>query len=583
SSLAQPAPPPRPPPGEAHFFIDETVDTVAFADLEASFQFGADDYVEINNKGTKRRVTADAVKFVATAGKTSFLVDNDEADGRDNWKELKGLSFEAYNRVGKNAYSDDNERKGELALRYRPAVKTNDWKSESFYQVLVGYAAKADHETRAPIVVKASRSSPIIQLAYTPHARAEVPLEIDASASFTVQGSKLKFRWEQTGGPAVKLPQPNAAVAKFIVPRQDVQQVAWESLCRALMRHPDFVFTRPPSIERVESKLEKKRLQLVKIALDLVGRPPTKPELERLAVGASLEQMIDTYLQSRQFKDFYFHRARLYLESHGTEQQDEPACLWCHVAFNNLPFQEILTADYTIDADMRKQPRPAHHGRTGVLTTQGFIEGKPGLPHFNYAAQVAELFLGYVFEVPPEVVAQRDGITAVATTDPKSLCYSCHKLLTPLAFQRNRWDDQGRYREKDDDGKPIDDTDQKLVASYPFAGQGMEAFATQAVNKERFIRTMINTHFHFFFGREMRWREDERVLYQRLWEAVRRNNFTIRGLIKAILTSPEYLDGRPGTKASKGQIALDTAKPRPQAVELAASGGSGSPAEVPRK
>ena len=184
SSLAQPALPPVPPASEAHFFIDETVDSLAFADLEASFQFGPDDYVEINNKGTKRRVTADAVKFVANAGKTAFLVDNDEADGRDDWKELKGLSFEAYNKVGKNAYSDDNERKGELALRYRPAVKTNDWKPDAFYQVLVGYAAKADHETRAPVVVKASRSSPIIQLACTPHARAEVLLEIDASAQF---------------------------------------------------------------------------------------------------------------------------------------------------------------------------------------------------------------------------------------------------------------------------------------------------------------------------------------------------------------------------------------------------------------
>ena len=71
----------RAPPstaGQAHF-IDETVDTLAFADLHASFQFGADDYVEINNKGTKRAHDR-AVKFASTPGKTSFLVDNDEAD-----------------------------------------------------------------------------------------------------------------------------------------------------------------------------------------------------------------------------------------------------------------------------------------------------------------------------------------------------------------------------------------------------------------------------------------------------------------------------------------------------------------------
>jgi len=172
------------------------------------------------------------------------------------------------------------------------------------------------------------------------------------------------------------------------------------------------------------------------------------------------------------------------------------------------------------------------------------MEGKPGLPHFNYAAQVAELFLGYVFEVPPEVVAQRDGITAVATTDPNSLCYSCHKVLTPLAFQRTRWDDEGRYRAHDDYGLPIDDSDQKLVASYPFKGEGLEAFTSQAVRKERFIRTIINTHFTFYFDRDLRYQEDERLLYKWLWDSVQAHHFSIRNLIRSILLSPQYLEGR---------------------------------------
>jgi hypothetical protein len=329
-----------------------------------------------------------------------------------------------------------------------------------------------------------------------------------------------------------------------------VQQAAWEGLARALMRHPDFLFTRPPSLQTASNKGEKQRLQLMKIALDLVGRPPSQAELDKLAKGVSLEKMIDDYLQSEEFKDFYFHRIRLYVESHGTETQDEPARLWCYVAFNNRPFQEILTADYTVDANFQKQSRPAFYGKTGLLTTKGFIEGKPGLPHFNYAAQVTELFLGYVFEVPPEIVAQRDGITAVATTDPNSLCYSCHKVLTPLAFQRTRWDDDGRYRLHDDYGLPIDDSDNWLVSSYPFAGDGMEAFALQAVKKERFIRTMINTHFTFYFGRNLRYEEDERDFYKRLWDATHQNNFTVRGLIRSILTSPEYSEGKRQVKTT---------------------------------
>ena len=69
----------------------------------------------------------------------------------------------------------------------------------------------------------------------------------------------------------------------------------------------------------------------------------------------------------------------------------------------------------------------------------------------------------------------------------------------------------------------------------------MEAFATQAVRKERFIRTMINTHFHFYMGRNLRFRTDERGLYKELWDHVHEDGFTIRGMIRKLMSQPEYL------------------------------------------
>lgn len=190
---------------------------------------------------------------------------------------------------------------------------------------------------------------------------------------------------------------------------------------------------------------------------------------------------------------------------------------------------------------MQKIERPPEHGRTGVLTTSGFIQGKPGLPHYNYAAQVSMLFLGFVYEVPAEIVEQREGVTALGTTDPTSVCYRCHKILTPLAFQRLNWSDEGVYRTANDDGLPIDASDQNASEDYPFPGNGMEAFAIQAVKKERFIRTIINTHINFYFGRPMRFREDERILYKRLWDSVHASDFKLRSLIREIVNSPEYL------------------------------------------
>jgi hypothetical protein len=392
--------------------------------------------------------------------------------------------------------------------------------------------------------VVAAESFPIVQVSHPPIAKADASIRIDASTSYTVAHAPLEFQWRQTAGSRVTIADASAPVLEFTVPRRSVEQAAWVALCAALMRHPDFTFTRPPSLFDCQQPEIKQRLQLVKLALDLVGRSPTRAELDALDQGTSLSELTDRYLASSEFRDFYFHRIRLYLESQGTEVQDEPARLWCYVAFNGRPFQEILTADYTVDASMQRIDRPAYHGKTGVLTTQGFIQGKPGLPHYNYAAQVSMLFLGYVYEVPPEIVELREGVTALGTTDPNSVCYSCHKILTPLAFQRTNWSDDGKFLTKDENGLPIDASDRGATVDYPFPGQGLEAFATQAVRKERFLRTMINLHVSFYFGRPLRYREDERDLYRRLWDRTQTANYQISELIREIVSSPEYLEGR---------------------------------------
>jgi hypothetical protein len=548
NTLAIAPAPAAPPKGQAEFHYDSGADT--YTELPGVFRFSDSDIIEITNTGTRDRVTASALRFVPQNGGEGFLVDSKDAEGFDKWESFDMGKFKAYNKVGTPVH-DGGKNKGSLFLRFKPSSNSGGaggWKPDAFYRVQVNFPGKAGNELRVPLTIHGTESSPIIQVVHPARARAESEVTIDASGSFTVQGSKLTYHWKQIDGPAVSI-NNEGPVLHFTAPRRNLQQAAWAALVRGLIRHPDFVFTRPPSVEFARDPQEKHRLQLVKLALDLTGRAPTSEEVADVEKGTSLEQMVDRYLQSPEFEHFYFHRIRLYLESHGTETQDEPARLWCYIAFNDRPIQQILTADFTVDANFLKQRRPAYHGHTGVLTTRGFIEGKPGLPHFNYAAQVAMLFLGYVFEVPPEVVEQRQGSTAASTVDPSGICYSCHKILTPIATQRNLWTDEGVFRTHDEFGLPIDASDQKLVNGYPFAGEGMQAFATQAVKKERFIRTMVDTHVTFFFGRQMRWHEDERTLYRRVWEQMRENHYTVRSLIRALLTSPEYLEGKPAESA----------------------------------
>lgn len=546
SHLALRSAPKKLPQGFAAFFVDQTEDTKAFFDLGASFKFGEKDFVEISNKGTKKLVTADAVRFIQEDQKP-FIVDNHEADGREGWSKYKSPSFNAYNKVGPDRYEDKNAKKGQLHLKYRPSIRKKSWNSKTFYRPQVGFAAKRHHETRTPVTVRAEASTPILNVRAPRAAHTGAKVTVDANGTFTVQHSPLNFSWEQTEGPKVDLKTQGAKVV-FEAPPRDISEVAWVALGRALISHPDFLLTRAPSITKVKDPLEKRKLQLVKLALDLVGRPPSSVEIVDLVKGAKHENMVEYFLKSEEFKKFYFHRVRLYLESQGTPSQDEPVRLWSYVAYNDLPIQEILTADYTVNEKFKKVKRPAFHGKSGVLTTAGFIEGKPGLPHYNYSAQVAEKFLGYVFEITPEIEAERAGSTAISTTAEGSTCYSCHKILTPLAHQRLRWDDKGQYRKLDPNGEPIDQSDHGLVKQYPFKGEGMEAFALKAAKKERFLRTMINTHYIFFSGREMRIRDDERVLYREIWDQMKKENHSVRSMLRVMLNSKEYLEGLPRPK-----------------------------------
>ncbi len=314
---------------------------------------------------------------------------------------------------------------------------------------------------------------------------------------------------------------------------------AWGGLCEALVRHPDALFTLPPSAQTASGPV-RERLGLVKLAFDLVGRPPTDAEVAQLS-GKSIGEKVDALTATTEFRDFFFHRARVRLETVGTPESDEAARLWAFIASTGAPMQELLTADYTVDAAFTKQSRPAYHGKTGVLTMPGFIKSKQGLPHYNYAARVMSDFMGQLFEVTPAIVSSRVDGPASSTVAPGSSCFTCHSILTPLAMQRLKWSDDGLYRERDEAGQPIDDSDRNLVPIYPYKGAGMESFAIQAVRKEKFFRQTFQALFLFFLGRHMRYAEDERTVYLELWNRAYATNGNIKELIKVVANIPGYL------------------------------------------
>jgi hypothetical protein len=313
----------------------------------------------------------------------------------------------------------------------------------------------------------------------------------------------------------------------------------WSGACEALLGHPDFLFTRAGAFDAASGG-ERERLLTIKSAFDLIDRPPTDDELLRFNAGEARAALVDEWLGSPEFDRAYEQRIRAVLEFDGTPDGEEPARLWSYITRADRPLQEVLTADYTVGEAGAPVERPAEHGATGILTMKGYIVGKPGLPHYNYAARVLTGFLGFVFEVPQEALDARATATAASTVDPTSICFSCHRVLTPLAHQRQRWDDLGNYRTTFDDGRTIDDSDNDLVADYPFRGPGLESFSLVAVRKEGFIRKMVNTHFQMMFGRNLRHDLDERDVYLTLWNAADSGRGTFKSVLRTILASRSY-------------------------------------------
>lgn len=370
--------------------------------------------------------------------------------------------------------------------------------------------------------------------------------EADARARLITLFERILLRAPLIGGADDEI-APLYAVVLELERFDGNREGAFAGACQGLVNHPDFLFTRPARFDEIavtDNVLagERARLLLIKTAFDLVDRPPTPDEFALFDLGASREEIIDTWLASDEARNAYYQRVRQILEYDGTLDGDEPARLWTYVMTADRPLQEVLTANYSVDESFAQIERDAIHGETGLLTMRGFIKGKPGLPHYNYAARVFTGFLGVVFEVPQAALDARATATAASTVDPASICYSCHRLLTPLAHQRLKWDDEGNRRELFEDGRDIDDSDQALVEDYPFKGRGLESFSLVAVRKEGFIRRMANIHFQLSFGRNMRHNLDERDVYFKLFEAAQSGQGTFKNLMRTVLTSRAYVE-----------------------------------------
>ena len=131
---------------------------------------------------------------------------------------------------------------------------------------------------------------------------------------------------------------------------------------------------------------------------------------------------------------------------------------------------------------------------------------------------------------------ERERIEAV-TKGPG--CIGCHKVIDPLGFFQESYDALGRFRDKDEDGHPID-----ASATFGFLGGG-ERTTTSSVealrlltSSDQFKQCFVRQAFRLYMGRKEE-SSDDAVLRAMFIEFAHEDRQDILGLLRALVNSSQ--------------------------------------------
>jgi hypothetical protein len=335
------------------------------------------------------------------------------------------------------------------------------------------------------------------------------------------------------------------------------------------------------------------RRQLIRASVDLRGVHPSETELAFIdANPGTYGQFVERYLDDERFVERVQELFNeVYLTRTGTvyfspddaglgmisealaadAMGEEPLQLIGHIVREDLPFTEVVTADYTMGTPVLSglwgmtyptdasgwQPTHYTDGRphAGVLSMTTMWQRYPSAgvnANRHRANQVSRILLCDDYLSRP-VSFSRSQIDALTAGDPQDVirdndaCQSCHSSLDPLAAHFF-----GFWWEIDGDG--VDQTtyypeDEGYWRDYAEAAPGYFGTPTsglvelgQAIAEdERFVDCAVRTVFEGFTQRDMLdadWTE-----FQHHRSAFVDSGLVVRELVRSIVSSPGYLAG----------------------------------------
>lgn len=329
---------------------------------------------------------------------------------------------------------------------------------------------------------------------------------------------------------------------------------------------------------------------LTRISLDLRGVRPTAAELDQVeADPAALDTLTDTFLQDSRFpgrvrdmwSEIYLTRSESYLiyayqyglDDQATFQQsigNEPLQILGTIAANDLPYTDLVTADWTMADETLGAIWPLDYpaGETGWKQVH-YTDGRPaaGVLSTNSmwwrytstssnanrkrANAVSRILLCNDYLVRPIEfdrnvnLLDEDAVSEALKTNPA--CLNCHSSLDPLAsyFFGFWWYDYTNpgeastyFPEREEQYRNYTGVER---AYYGEPGYSLADLGQQIAADSRFPMCATKQATELLYRRPLTVDDQTRLVEHR--DAFITGGLTVRALLKSIVQDPAYLSG----------------------------------------
>jgi hypothetical protein len=328
---------------------------------------------------------------------------------------------------------------------------------------------------------------------------------------------------------------------------------------------------------------------LVRVSLDLRGVRPSVEELTRVeGDAAALDPLIDAFLDDPRYEgrvrdlwsELYLTRApSIYVNAatYGLTDQaafevstgEEALAILGHVAANDLPWTDIVTADWTmadpVTAAIWPIERPEGEGwqvsrytdgrpAAGVLSTNslwwryGSTDSNANRKRANTASLLllCNDYLVRPLEFDRNVnLLDEDAVNTAIETDPS--CTNCHGSLDPLAgyFFGFWWYDPSNPLENvryfpEREGRWADYSG-KSPAFYGEPGYSLRDLGQQIAADHRFPTCAVEQAWELLLRRDVAASDTSALVTHR--DAFIEGGLTMKALMRSIVHDPRYLSG----------------------------------------